>query len=272
MQQHGGQGAVGWTAGTTLLVWMMVVWTLIDLIVFTAGRDHVPWVYIVFQSIVLAQFATLAGWLALGDGGLLTRAICVAVAVLLGELMAHVNAAAGNDWRPPTGEIAAVFTVLILSLSLPLVALTAFGWRCRHRDEASTSERPFQFRIAQVLVLTTVVAALLGLWRIMPEQTVWQMMGIVVAALILSPLVVAQWFLQLRPRPRVMWIVALLVVLGNCVAAVIFLRREAPQAMLALALYVAALAANLALFRAWGYRLLRRNEQPDDAKGPALSR
>src|SRR6188768_1416639 len=52
--------ASGWTAGTTLLVWMMVVWTVVDLIVFTVGRDQVPWVYIVSQSIILAQFATLA--------------------------------------------------------------------------------------------------------------------------------------------------------------------------------------------------------------------
>jgi hypothetical protein len=52
--------------------------------------------------------------------------------------------------------------------------------------------------------------------------------------------------------------VALLVEIGYCAAAILFFYRGEPLVIAALALYAATLGINLALFRIWGYRLLRR--------------
>jgi hypothetical protein len=254
--QELGRPVAGWTAGTKILVWMMVAWTLVDLVLF-ATAYHVLWARVVLDALVVAQFATLAGWLALGDGELIVRAFCVAVAVLISELMAQAAGTADGS-RANLGEMAALVATHIVTVSLPLFAAATLGWRCRRNDESPTSERPFQFRIAQVLVLTAVVGAMLGLWRVMHERMVWMTMFVGITALALSPLVAAQWFLQLRPRPGLVWLVALLVEIGYCAAAILFFYRGEPLVIAALALYAATLGINLALFRVWGYRLLRR--------------
>jgi hypothetical protein len=259
MQVHGKPATQRWTAGTTLLAWMMLVWTLFDMVLFAALRFDTPWLGVVLQSCILAQFATLAGWLALGDGNLLVRTICLAVVALIGELMVRVAASAVDSWWPQIGQTAAMLVASIIMLSLPLFVASLFGWRCRLADDRRTDGRPFQFRIAQVLVATAIVAALLGLWRVLPDHILGSMMFAAVSSLVVAPLIASQWILQLRPRPGLVWYAALLVAAVYWLTTIVMFHRD-PSAIASLVLYAAALGVNLALFRAWGYRLLRRNE------------
>src|SRR5262245_46338669 len=121
------RAARGWTDGTTVLVWLMVAWTLADLILAAAVEQN--WPAFLLIALVPAQFATVALWLAVGEGHVLVRGIFVVLAIVLTELIAQLTSPAYLS--PPLGGAAAITAGFIMATSLPWFVATAFGWRCR---------------------------------------------------------------------------------------------------------------------------------------------
>ena len=123
------------------------------------------WKQIVLLAAVGGQCATVAGWLALGDGPVPVRLMFVLHAVGFAELLKPSPAT-------PLGPWPVVVAVFIGTWAAPLALLRHFGWSCRRVDEEDRREIPrrFQFRIGHILVLMTVLAVALAVLRIAPAK------------------------------------------------------------------------------------------------------
>jgi len=113
-------------------------------------------------ALLLAHWSLYSGWAVLGDGPWMPR-LAAAVFGLVAPTIAI-------EWIAPGAPLA-----LLLLLALAYAALVAIpfaiararGYRCRLPDETPDAITSRQFSLRQIFVLTTVVAAMLTLVRIM---------------------------------------------------------------------------------------------------------
>jgi hypothetical protein len=125
-------------------------------------------VFAIFGAI-LAQAGLLAIWGVFGCQSVLRRLLFgVAVAGIL--FFAFALGAANSTqfshsrfWQEEVGKVLAVAPLILLSIQSPLwLAKIWFGWRIERADSVDNSPRR-QFRIADMLILTALVAGSLGL-------------------------------------------------------------------------------------------------------------
>jgi hypothetical protein len=147
-----------------LLVLLIVAWVVVDLILAFTHVAARQWLgdipaAVILWGMLFGQFATLSAWLALGDGRWFLRWPATIFAFFLIHGLVRLI---------PTGRlqtdrwlgISAAYAGLIV---VPLLGMRLFGWACRTRN--STQPPRFQFSILQIIGLTTLVAATLGILR-----------------------------------------------------------------------------------------------------------
>jgi hypothetical protein len=250
-----------WTPGTKVLVWQTIAWMAIDGLLL-ASDDRQWIVQLVESSCIAAQFATLAGWLALGDGRLPRRGSVVILAFFAAEWIAEIKFLA-EGWQIEYGQPGAGAAAFTGALAMPLAVARFFGWRCRLPDDQTPARPALQFQIRHVLVLTLVVALGLGLYRILPGLAD-TLAGVAAAALVLGILSWGPWLGFLRPHLEVPIFLNIVILLGAFVVAASTAGREVGLAILAIMVHFAALTLNLYFFRAAGYRLVRQVAPPGD--------
>jgi hypothetical protein len=181
-----------WSHGSTVILGQVITWSLLDWLVLALPlpeRYQMPGII----ALASAQYATLAGWLALGDGSVLVRTAFAVHGILWTELI--------NPKDAPFGIAILVAGVFIIVWTMPLAILRVRGWSCcPSGHETSAPLRRLQFGIWHVLVLMTLVGAGLAIWRLIPDQHLIIIPRIIVFALLLGILVWSQWLLLLRPK------------------------------------------------------------------------
>jgi len=242
-----------WSRGCTAILWQLVVWTLVDFVLEVMLRDDATR-FIVMFALAAGQYATLAGWLALGDGPVFVRLVFVLHAMLWTDLLTL------EDFPPGGNAVLAAATIMVWSAGLALVRL--LGWRCRLPEDSAAPPR-LQFRIWHVLVLMTLLGLVLGGLRLVPEMHRREGRAVSLVALCLGIVPWTHWIVQLRPRLNIALPAGLLVVVTTWVVVLAWLARvDAPSEILGVwsvvvGLHTLVLGLNLALLRGYGYRLLR---------------
>jgi hypothetical protein len=241
----------GWNPGTAVLFRLFVAWLVVDSLV-VANRDENEYFLIVLLPLLAAQLATLTGWLALGDGGLAPRIGIATTSLGLIELVTQRSGHANPGF--PFVVATAYFVVLFV----PMFVLSLFGFCCRRSDDAASGKpHPLQFGIRHVIALTTTVAVILALLRILPVT--WFMVAVAartaVEGLIVGILPWTQWAVMLRSNlDDWLFHVGMFVLLAASVVAGLI---GGVTGILVVAIHTAALGVNLYFFRAAGYRLVR---------------
>jgi len=241
-----------WTIGIKLVLLQVVVWALIDCSLL-AARHHPDRLFILLMPMVAAQLATLAGWLALGDGHWFFRVLAVIAAICLVELVSQLS----GEHVPP-GDLAALAAAYIATLTAPLMLLRAFGCSCRQAHDASRIViKPWQFKIWHILALTAVVAIMLGLFRVAPRSNLDAAASAAVAALVVGTLPWTQWFVMLRPNIETWLPLGLFVLLAGCLVSAVLTIPHSDTGIVLVVMHTAVLGINLYIFRANGYCLVR---------------
>jgi len=147
-----------------LLILLIAAWAVLDLVLpasHTAAREWFgdTLTAVVFWGILFGQFATLSAWLALGDGRWFLRWPATVFTFFLLHGLVRLFGADHRQQEMWLG-VSAAYAGMIL---VPLLGLRLFGWACRTRDTARSPR--FQFSILQIIGLTTLVAATLGILR-----------------------------------------------------------------------------------------------------------
>jgi hypothetical protein len=209
---------------------LMLVGWLVLLLVWP--DDFEPWAAAIVNLLLGTLYALTtiaAAWLALGPGRLLVRlpgsilVTAVNLFCLLGNLEAHGEPLDGAEY-----VLAACLLLQWLLVQVPLWLIAiGYGVRLRHREEI-VADRPLrQFDIRQLLIVTTVVAVLLALGRVLVGRAhsafahqEWLVLLFlnVVAVIVSLPLLLA----ALLPR------FALPAVVGVGILVAIFTAWEAP--------------------------------------------
>lgn len=243
-----------WSPGTTVLFWQVVLWTIINwgISIVVVPPELKDYRSVVVFAVAAAQCATVAGWLALGDGTILLRLTFVVPAV--------VFTAAWGPGRLHFAEAAGVVAIAIVVWSAPLALLRWFGWSCRPADDEAGPQplRPSQFRIGHVLVLMTVLGVGLGVARLLPLRVLEASVGLAAASGLVGVIPWALWLTFLQKEnfgPLGMIIVAF-----AWVVPLLFnqLPPEDARNWTGLVLLsTMTLGLNLLILRAGGYRLVR---------------
>jgi hypothetical protein len=241
----------------TLLLLLFAAWVVIDVALVAASwNDRLPETAtaVVALACFFAQFATLAGWLSLGDGPVLLRvAGCVGVFVLLLGAIA-----AGNPERslgPDSFWLSAggVFSLLTAAL---LSVVRGLGLRCRQRSQVATPR--LQFSLLQIFLLTTVTAVALAILKLLSWRQPGS--GSLHFALVVSSLAAfasATWLLMFRlPRLPGVFVVIATAPLFGALGGVLDQGDYLPWLAFTL-LLAGGLALNLHVLLLGGYELTR---------------
>lgn len=161
-----------------LLIGLLIVaWGVLDVVLTIALRwfseSHATGetlVLVIVLGCYFSQFATLAGWLPLGDGRLVVRlTFCVLTFFVLHGLFWFLGSRVMNA----EGYVfmwASVYAALVV---LVIGVLRLFGYRCTTTDQPEGAAGPLQFSIRQIFWLTTGAAVVLAIVKHMP----WNMPG-----------------------------------------------------------------------------------------------
>lgn len=202
--------------------------------------------------LLLAHWSLYSGWAVLGDGPWMPR-LAAAVFGLVAPTIAIEGIAPG----------APLALLLLLALAyaalvvIPLAIARTRGYRCRLPDEAPDAITSRQFSLRQIFVLTTVVAVMLTLVRLIGPLT-FGGDPFTILMIFLSPAVVtwAAFPLMLTARylPGSLGVMAVSGLVGGVLALLVYDRGLTVGIMLLLGL---TLVVALGILRGSGYRLQR---------------
>jgi hypothetical protein len=145
-----------WSRGSTIVAGQAFVWTLLYGLAMVFGFSRHDYLVFAVIALNLALHATLAGWLALGDGSLVARLALVLVAVAAEPLTMRLVVP-----DPPLASLLERALSSIAVWAAPLAVLRLNGWSCRVADDAPAAHGQwFQFGIKELLAITTLTAVL----------------------------------------------------------------------------------------------------------------
>lgn len=250
----------------TLIGLLIAAWGVVDLVLAMASRwinEHHATGEMVMTVILLgcffAQFATLAGWLPLGDGRFLMRGtLCVLAFFALQGLIWLV----GSKYHRTEGIWFTAGSVYSLMVFAPLGVLRLLGVGCRLSETRGSGQGRLQFSILQIFLLTTGTAIVLSIVK----QMRWNIPGgdvleFVLITLTLAAIAWITWLSVLR-LPLVAGVIISLVVapLLGLVAASLENGQYWPWIGFTL-ITAAGLAVNLLVLRVCGYELVYLNRR-----------
>jgi hypothetical protein len=249
----------------TLIGLLIIAWGVLDVAVVLALRwfseNHATGetlMAVITLGCYFAQFATLAGWLPLGDGRPLVRGtLCVLTFFLLQGIIWLF----GSNYHSAEGIWFTIGSAYSLMVFAPLGVLRLLGVGCRLSETRGSGQGRLQFSILQIFLLTTGTAIVLSIVK----QMRWNIPGGDVLEFVLITLALA----------AIAWITWLSVFRLPLAAGVIVPIAVAPLLGLVAAslengqywqwigftlITAAGLAINLLVLRVVGYELTRRSK------------
>lgn len=246
---------------------LVPLWLVATLLVNTACLAAVAgmssWQFNLLTATLLAlafsQISLAAIWAGLGAGRFVLRFIA-AIAVAGGWLGLL-------SWVGPNAtELLGLLGLQMLCVCGPLLLARVFGIRLTRGDQTPLDHRPLQFGIAHIMAWTTVVAAMMGLARVIPlpsQNAVRELMlGPIFATLALLAVWAALGTSHVGLRLLVVLLASPLLGLG---AYKMLTPPQAPQEFplefaLMTGLQGVLLAGSLWIFRLGAYRLTRKSK------------
>lgn len=249
-----------WSPGSTIVLGQVITWSLLDWLVLALPLDEGIQVLTIL-ALAGAQYATLAGWLALGDGSVIVRATFAVHGIFWTELI--------NPTVVPFGIAILFASLFCITWTAPLALWRLRGWSCRlPSDNPSGPLRQWQFSIWHVLVLMTLVAAALGAWRLVPVLHPAVIPTSTIIALILGILAWTQWIVLLRPKLTRALPITVAATLLSWISGIVAITRTiggAEDVMLfwtgLIVIHTFIQGVNLLILRANGYRLLHQSDR-----------
>lgn len=256
-------------AGALLLLYLLLI-PIAPIVIGVTDHNPRDEAFIIAPAIalLLAQWSLYSGWAVLGDGPWMPR-FAAAVFGLVAPTFAI-------EWIVPGAPLAVLLLLALAYASLvglPLAIARGRGYRCRLPGEAADAITSRQFSLRQIFGLTTVVAAMMTLVRLLgPLQSGGDLLVLILIFLSPAAITWAAFPLLLRAPllPGSIGVLLLCGLIGGLLE-LLFLHRMEPWLTLSLMLNLGVLLIlSLGALRLSGYLLMAQAVTADPPPTPDL--